>query len=387
MGTVLLGWELGGGLGHVGVLREVARELAGRGLRPVLVLKDLTIGRSLLRDLPFPILQAPHSWEDAPKGFRASTFGDVLAIAGFRGVDRLTLLVNAWQALIDMTGAKAVVAEFAPTLCLAAYGVTPTVVIGHGYWVPPDDTHDFPKIAANFGTVMKTEQMLEVVRNVQRSRGRPVPETLPGAVAGTHRIVYTVDEIDPYQGMRNGTLVAPLRATGPAMEESQEQSFFAYLSAEHPVTPWLLTWLAKAGVQGSAYVRGAPERMLSQARKAGLVMYHEPPPLERMLEQSSVVIHHAGSNTTLAALTAGRPQLVLPQFLEQDLTSRALDRLGVGKRLLGDFGQRQVTDALAALMTPGGHRQRASEFARAVQSRGYRGSLTDIAQQCEAYAA
>ena len=45
MATILLAWELGGGLGHFMNLRPVAEGLARRGHRVVAVLRDLTSAR------------------------------------------------------------------------------------------------------------------------------------------------------------------------------------------------------------------------------------------------------------------------------------------------------------------------------------------------------
>ena len=57
MSTILLGWELGEGLGHVAHLLEVARELAAHGHSPVLAVKDFAVARVMLRDVPFPVLR------------------------------------------------------------------------------------------------------------------------------------------------------------------------------------------------------------------------------------------------------------------------------------------------------------------------------------------
>ena len=91
MGTVLLGWELGDGLGHVTKLLEIAHELAAHGHSPVLALKDFVVARPLLRDVPFPILQAPIWWQPVPPSFRASSYADILALKGFADADGLAL--------------------------------------------------------------------------------------------------------------------------------------------------------------------------------------------------------------------------------------------------------------------------------------------------------
>lgn len=53
-------------------------------------------------------------------------------------------------------------------------------------------------------------------------------------------------------------------------------------------------------------------------------------PLSALLETCSAVVHHGGAGTTLAALDAALPQLVLPQGADQFLNARDVERTGVG---------------------------------------------------------
>jgi len=64
----------------------------------------------------------------------------------------------------------------------------------------------------------------------------------------------------------------------------------------------------------------------------------------------SAVLHHGGAGVTQAALAVGRPQVILPQYLEQELTGQALERLGVGRRLTG-AAPSQVLSVLASAVT------------------------------------
>jgi rhamnosyltransferase subunit B len=99
--TVLLGWELGGGLGHVQQLLLLANALAARGFRPVLALRDLIGPRPLLRECPFPVVQAPLYSRAAP-GFVARSYADILAVHGFADADQLLAMTQAWLALLDL---------------------------------------------------------------------------------------------------------------------------------------------------------------------------------------------------------------------------------------------------------------------------------------------
>ena len=267
--TVLLGWELGEGLGHITKLLEVVRALAANGHSPVLAIRDIGVARVLLRDVPFPILQAPVWWEPVPLAFRASNYADILAIKGFADADGLALLVGAWQALIECTRAKVVIADFAPGLCLAAYGVLPTVVNGSGFTVPPAHGDEFPRIGPRFGTIKPPDQILEIVREVQRRRGRPAPATLPALLAGSARFVHTIDEIDAYKGIRAGEIVEPMSPPGPPLPPPEPHTFFAYLNCDYLRSDRLLPELAAAGFSGSAYSRRATPRIVDAVAVPG----------------------------------------------------------------------------------------------------------------------
>jgi UDP:flavonoid glycosyltransferase YjiC (YdhE family) len=97
-----------------------------------------------------------------------------------------------------------------------------------------------------------------------------------------------------------------------------------------------------------------------------------------------VLIHNGGGITVGATLAAGRPQLAIPLYLEQSLTGRALERLGVGKSIEGSSRPRQVVDALRELLDKREYADRAMAFARTIADRAYRGSLTGIIERCEA---
>ena len=382
MGTALLGWELGGGLGHVGKLLEVARGLADLGHTPVLALKDLAVARPLLRGVPYRVIQAPVWPLASAANFQASSYADILAERGYAEPEGLGLLVGAWQSLIDLTGAGVVVCDHAPTLCLAAYGRTPSVVIGIGFAVPPTQGAEFPPLAPGSGPPASTGRLLEVVRSVQTRRGLPAPETLPGLLARSARFVHTFAEIDAYRSARRDEVVEPMHAPPPPAPEAPRDDFFAYLSGDFPGVGLILPHLAAAGFRGSAYLRGSPPDLVESARRAGVEVYDEPPPLGRVLAGAAAVVHHGGLNTAEAALAAGRPQVLLPAHLEQTLTARALDGLGVARALVGYHPIQAASEALSLVTGPGGHDRRAVEVARAIEARRHAGCLPRILEHC-----
>jgi len=71
--SVLLGWELGGGLSHVRRLLAVGHGLAAAGLEPVLALKDPGVGAGLGVRPSYRVVAAPKAASPALPWFRAAS--------------------------------------------------------------------------------------------------------------------------------------------------------------------------------------------------------------------------------------------------------------------------------------------------------------------------
>jgi UDP:flavonoid glycosyltransferase YjiC (YdhE family) len=88
----------------------------------------------------------------------------------------------------------------------------------------------------------------------------------------------------------------------------------------------------------------------------------------QLVPHADLVVHHGGSGTTLGALAAGVPQLLLPQGADQFANAEALTAAGAGLHLLAED---QNVDAMA-------------EHARALlggQGRGHRDAARAIADE------
>ncbi len=139
--------------------------------------KNLPASLPVLRDRGFRVLQTP-VWPIGPGtgGFQANSFADILSIRGFEHADELEMQVNAWQGLLDLTAARLVVSDYSPTLNLAAYGEVPVVLLGNGFTLPPSETSCFPPVDVNGKALVPQEKLLANIQEVQRRRGRQIPE-------------------------------------------------------------------------------------------------------------------------------------------------------------------------------------------------------------------
>lgn len=384
MATVLFGWEMGEGLGHVQPLLAVARSLAERGHRPVFALKNLIESWPVLRDQPYAVLQAPiwhrRLWR-GDKPFTASSFADVLAIAGYERADDLHPLVEGWQRLIDLIQPSLIVADYCPTLCLAAYRTLPVVQIGAWFEMPPAEGQSFALLVPGQAPFVSQEQVLAAIQEVQRRRNRPVPTTLPEFLAGD-RFVVTLRELDGYKAYRREPLWDPLTPLPPATPPPAQPGFFAYLNGDYPNLEAVLTHLAMSGCPGRAYIRSLPADLAQRLRLQGIEVLTAPAAMEEVLAQSAVIVHHAGAGTSQAALSGGRPQLVIPLHLEQTMNAQLLQRLGVGGFLAGSFAPEAAARQLQQVLGDRRFSDNALAVAQRLNARERRDPLPAIVERC-----
>jgi hypothetical protein len=173
------------------------------------------------------------------------------------------------------------------------------------------------------------DQLLSVAQRVQRERKRAVPTSLVEIMAATQRYPTVLEEIDPYRTVRREPTWDPLDALPLPGPLGPGAGFFAYLSATYTHVESLLGHLARQGMRGSAYLRGAGIDLKERLRQLGLVVFDKPAALPAMLGQATVVIHHGGAGTAQTVLAGGRPQVIVPLNLEQSLTAKLLSDLGV----------------------------------------------------------
>ncbi len=385
MVKILIGWELGAGLGHVKRLLAVAKGLAAHGHQPIFAVRNLVEPWPALRHEPFPLLQAPQ-WQPRPdqsgKPFRAAAISDIFAMQGFDNPDDLLPMVEGWQNLIDLTRPELIISDYSPTLCLAAYGVSPMVIVGDGFTMPPHDLPSFPILRPKFAETIPQKRMLAVIRDVQRQRGRPSPDTLPGLFAAEGRYVCTLPELDPYRAERTEKVLGPFEPPPPPAPLPRKPGFFAYIASDYREIKKAAQGIADIKLPGEIYIRRAPVRLRKALRKSGHHVHDVPAPLFEVLENASAIIHHGGIGTTEVTLGIGRPHVLLPRHMEQELTARALEELGVGIKVSGDFSPKSVVDALHKVIEDPGFGQRATEFAETLRSRGPVDNVDRIVRGC-----
>jgi hypothetical protein len=345
--------ELGGGFGHVRRLLPLATLAASEGHEVVFFVPNPTEvacapGAQQLefRRCPASVRRAP------PRGTPAAcSFADILGDIGFAELEALQNAASAWDVVFRELKPRAIVCEFSPFLCLAALSTNiPVLVLGYGFILPPPQLDRFPALREGVSRYEEPRLLANVCR-VTKLRGAAFALPLPALFAGKLHHVTGLALLDPYRALRTQPTLGPPCSTICPVREAGEEDFFSYLLGDAPSTSMVLSALAHSNLVGSVYVRRTTDLHRELLARSQVRLLEHPVSMSDALQKCRIVVHHASMFTTEEALVAGRPQLVVPLYLEHLLTAKALLQLRVGTVLRANSSSeigRQMLVELAA---------------------------------------
>lgn len=355
MKRVLFAWELGDGLGHVSRLLPIASILKDNGVECAFVVRNLIVTHSMIAHAGFRVFQAPLVAPYAPPEVRdkvIASIGDVLATVGYVEPDKLTALTDGWAAIIDSFDPDLLITDYSPTAGLAAFGERPVVPIGDWFTLPPGNWSEF-RTFKDAPNRVAPARLLETVQEVQRRRGKTLPDRVPALMHGARNFVVTIPELDPYHSFRENTEASPLQPLSAPTTQEPVQDYFAYLSHGYAGTQKVLEALAASSWSGDIYLRDANEEVRTQWRKRGLTIHDAPRPIEQAVSDARVVIHHGGIGTLEQVLAIGRPQCIVPRHFEQQKNGEYLGKLGSATVMKSGnkFQPEHIVQAVSATLT------------------------------------
>jgi hypothetical protein len=324
---VLLGWQLGGGQGHIHLLASLAELLEYNGFEPIFALKSYNIKGISFK---WKVVFAP-SLPFSGRG-ESYTFADILETFGFGNVNLLRSHLEAWAVIIKEVKPSLIIADHAPGLVLAARGIVPVVVVGNGFTVPPP-VEVFPplRFPSLPESIQRQEQVSRTVRQLVKSDA-PLGEILNGDAS----FIFSIPELDLYQHLRANHQYVSLHITPiPNNLHSSKGFVWAYLDDNYPSLALVVQTL--------------------QAQR-------EFKPLKEVLAGKSLAVHHGGLTTGLTCLLAGIPQLILPRHLEEQLNAIAFSGLGVAKIIARPTWQSLLTAQAQAYELADNAKQQASNL-------------------------
>lgn len=324
MRRILLAWELGGGFGHVAILRRIAARLKAHGFRFVAAVKDLGTAAALADD-GIELVQAPR-WKASQS---SATMGDMLADVGFGDPQVMRPRIEAWSGIIDQYKPALVISDYAPGANLAVRGRVPLAVVGTGFTLPPPEMACFPPLHRYSPPVWHEGQILTSINSVANDMGLERLQWLPQLFEGDIKWVYTFPLLDPYAAWRSRPAQGPImEALEPrAADPTEILIYLSWSRMRRPLFPALRPFARHIRV----FAPALPQQELAVAVDLGMRVETQPFNFVRDLSRARHVIHLGSGGTATACLWAGVPQLACAIDIEKELNGRALARAGVGK--------------------------------------------------------
>ena len=389
--SVMMAWELGGGMGHAGRLAALTRGLHSHA-RVTLALRDLTQAQLLPSEATVVLHQAP-LWLPEARGLpEAASYAELLFRSGFLDAKRLLPVARAWRTLYASAAPDLLLVDHAPTALLAARGLPMRrALIGTGFFSPPPQRPMPPfRIWENLpaGRIEKAEALaLATANEVLHALGAPLLTQLSDLLAADENFLTTWPELDHYAPRAEGTAYwgpeALMDAGTPAeWPEGEQARAFVYLKASDARTVEVLQALADSPVCTLAVVDGLPAALRERLEGPHLRISSSAVRMDQVCAQADVVICNANSGTVSAMLLAGKPVILLPSHAEQHLFGLRVQATGAGVVLESTSVRTQLPKLLAIMTQEGPHRRAAKRLSERHAGADIAGTLDRVVQRC-----
>ena len=339
MATILMAWELGGGLGHVSPLQPIADALAQRGHRVVVALRQVSRSTMVFKHPNVRVVQAPYLAQRVAQPYKTQHhFAHILHNVGFDDARDLQARATAWETLYEMVKPDAILFDHSPTALLASWQRDVVrITFGTGFTCPPlcQWLPDWrPGTQSNSEQLQQEEgKVTQVINQLLVEWKRPPLTCLTELYARVDETVLTTfAELDHYQLPRSGDYWGTLPnmpGVAPCWPKAGGKRIFGYLKPmEH--LPDILKGLIRLRLPTIVFVPGIPADSCPGFSTELMKVVCQPLDMNRAAQECDVAMTHGGHGTTVEMLLKGKPSLIIPQFLEQRLTAQNLLRMSAG---------------------------------------------------------
>lgn len=394
MAKILLAWELGGGLGHVTVLRPVAQALRRRGHQVLVAARDLCAAEKVFRGSGIPVIQAPFKQGPAVRPFIPQrSYAHLLHHAGFESKDELSALVGAWSALFDLIRPDVTLFDHSPTALLASRGRRMRrALIGTGFCAPPagDALPDMrPWLPPQRQRLVDDEaRTLATANSVLQDIGRPSLDRLSDIYGqADENLLTSYPELDHFgsrDGVRYWGTFQACPGIKPVWPKGTGKRIYAYLKRTKTVADSIRA-LGECGHPTIIFAPGLGDGIRSRFAFPNLHVSSEPLEMHALASESDLAVLNGTHGATAEFLMAGKPILQLPIYLEQRLVAQRTVDLGAGLTANRTrFGE--ICRQLDALLQDSQFRKNAESFAARYAARNRQKDFQEMVASVNALA-
>jgi UDP:flavonoid glycosyltransferase YjiC (YdhE family) len=388
--NVIVAWELGAGLGHVGRHLELAQLLRSRGVEVTFVVKDLQLANNLLGRAGFTCVQAPTVPRfQAPQGDGGGflSYSDILAYLGMSDAALCRQLLDAWIRILDVCKTQLVLIDHAPAALFAAKcrGLK-TISLDVGFTRPPLQT-PFPCFRPWEGVgsaelLAREEACLAVLNDYSRRYGMASFSTLAEAVNPDLPLITSFYELDHYPQREGGKYIGPTHSFSDGVSAKwrgdRQRRIFVYLRG----LPGLVDVLGKLIALEAELVVYSPQLDAAQCRQltsAHCTVSSSPVCVRDVLPDCDLVISNGGHGLMSACLLFAVNSVVIPLYMEQRLMADCLRRAGVGLGVPPDRADLDLMPALESILGDARYRVAAESLRQKYRSYDFPSTLNRLA--------
>jgi hypothetical protein len=386
---LMIGWELGHGMGHIMPLRMLADTLLERGHELSFVVRDVSAAQKALADLPVTWVQAPQVVYQPWEMTRTDCYSQLLGNIGFRERDKLMSTVSGWRALIQSIQPDAALLEFAPSAMVACHiQSVPFAIQGNGFFCPPPVREGFgimqPKMPAQAREQEDAALLATVNQVIDEYGGTGFDHISELYALARLNVIASFHELDHFQredaSAFHGVWV-PHETERAEWPGGKGKRLFAYLNAR-PGVDRVLKMLSQSGTPTLVFCSGLDKAHRAPFESSSLRFLDGLVDLRALAREADLGIFHGNHSSTALFLLNGTPTLQLPLYMEQLMFARRVKALQAGELATLDQPKR-IAGALNALVTVDTCRLGAQAFAKKYEQYDQPGEIAAAADGLE----
>lgn len=339
MPTILITWELGGGLGHMMPIRLAGQRLVWRGYRVFAAVRDLQHAHRLLTEHGIAPFQAPFKQKPLRIGDQTIlSYAHILRNTAFGDADELAGLADAWRNVIDLVEPNIILFNHSPTAMLAARASrAKRVIFGTGFHLPPE-TRPLPVIRPGENPTRESVANDEacILRHANQVLARwgiaPMNALCELYYPNDGAYLFTLPSLDTFGPRTNVRYLGVQPVEGgeaPQWPVGDGIKVFAYLKL-FKCLDVLLNVLNQLPARTLIYGPDITPNIKAKHGGQRISFATNPVDMKRVAEQCDVAVLNGTNAMVAQMLLAGKPMLNIPLVLEQNYNARAARKLGAG---------------------------------------------------------
>jgi hypothetical protein len=333
----LLAWELGAGFTHSQNLFGVACHLRSIGVECIIATADprfdswfRSIGCKTLQTYLWPVMRQGLA---LPAQRKAQVYTDILANFGICQPVNIMANLAHYETLFDLVQPDLLLCDNAPGAVLAARERIPTIIFGSTLMMmPPQQGDAFAPIDPAFPD--PAWPINDILDSFNAGLGAFAKSPLFGVkdLFGQSVVMpFGPAAFDPYWHARQEPVLSPYCPDLPeATSDRIGDKVFVYIHETMQFNKAVFDAVSSLPTGSRIYIPSLSAEKQKRLQARGMSIETTMLALQDIARDAGILIHHGGVTLTAAALALAVPQVILAQYLENEIAGRFVAHKGLG---------------------------------------------------------